>query len=209
MAFNVTRKHGRDLEFEQIDLLTGLLLQDPTNQNQQEDMGGTDIAGGADAINTKSSFGTPFVIETVINAEETGGAATGVLTAAALTAGDYQDVFPTYDSDATARTTGSPFKFKIISAMVVVLDENIKSATDTIQIMHVATDLTTETAITNAMGLNLDDDLIVVPTTYDQDACVIDIGENIRFDVVLENSAATESRNLKVYIFAMRCVADE
>lgn len=204
MAFNVARKHGRDLDVEQIDLLTGLLLQDPVSQEQPEDMGATDPALGADTINVKSSFGIPFVIECVVNAEETGGAATTVLTAA----GD-SDVFPAYDTVATALTTGCPFKMKIIHAHVVVLDESTKDAADTMQIMHVAIDTTTETPITDAMGLNLDDDLLVRPTTLDQDACVIDVGENIRFDVVLGVSGTTDHRAYKVYILAMRCVADE
>ena len=209
MAFNVTRKHGRDLDVEQIDLLTGLMLQDPSSQNQPVAMGATDPAGGADAINTKSSFGTPFIIETLINAEETGGAATDVLTAAALSAGDYEDVFPSYDSTATALTTGCPFKLKILDCWAIALSENTKDAADTLTLQKVDTDKTTQTDITGELVLNIDDNVVVRADELNQDAVVIAVGENIRFDIVLGNSGTTDHRAYKVFILAMRCTPDE
>ena len=205
MAFDFKRKHGRDLEIEQIDLLTGLMLQDPENQAQEQDMGGTDTAGDADFIAVKTSFGIPFMLESTIDTEETGGAATGVLTA--VTAGE-SDVFPVFDSTATALTTGAPFKFKVIECVAIMLDESAGSAADTIQLMKIDTDGTTETAITNAMSLNLADDLLVRPTTYFQDACVIAVGENLRYDVVLANSS-NHATCIKVYVTCMRVIADE
>ncbi len=205
MAFNVTRRHGRDLELEQIDLLTGLFLQDPVNQTQEEDMGGTDTALDADFIAVKTSFGVPFMIECTIDTEETGGAATGVLTA--VTAGE-SDVFPVFSSSATALTTGSPFKFKVIDCVCVLLDESAASAADTIQLMRVDADGTTETAITDAMSLNIADDLLVRPATLNQDSCVIDVTENLRFDVVLANSS-NHATCVKAYVTCMRCTADE
>ena len=203
MAFRLTRVHGRDLEVEQTEIRTGLLLQDPQYQTQAEDMGGEDFAGNVDAVELKRSFGTSFIIELVINAEETGGAASGVLTA--LGAGG-TDAFPVYDAD-NASKTGSPFKFKVIDVVVSTLDETTKAA-DTLQLMHVATDGSTETAITNAMVVNLDDDVIVRPTTLNQDACVIDLTENLRLDLVLANST-THAACFKVYVTCMRCTADE
>lgn len=205
MAFSVTRKHGRDLEIEQLELLTGLMLPDPQFQTQEQDMGGTDTAGDADFIAVKTSFGTPFIIECTIDTEETGGAATGVLTA--VTAGE-SDVFPVYDSTATELTTGCPFKMKVIDCVAVMLDESAGSAADTLQLMNIAADGTTETAITNAMSLNAADDVLVRPTSLFQDACVIDLTENLRFDVVLANSS-NHATCIKVYVFCMRCIADE
>ncbi len=205
MAFAVTRIHGRDLEVEQLDISTGLMLQDPLHMRHEKSMAGVDPAAGADALSLGVSFGTPFVIEVVVNAEETGGAATGVLTA--LVAGG-SDVFPVYDADATALTTGAPFKFKVIDCVTVALDENTKG-TDTLQLMKVDDDGTTETAITDAMSMNINDDINVRPTTMDQDACVIDVTENLRLDVILDNSSSTDHRAWKCYITCMRCVASE
>ncbi len=205
MAFSVTRKHGRDLEIEQIDLLTGLMLQDPQNQIQEQDMGGTDLAANVDGVQLKASFGIPFVIEVVLDGEETGGAATGVLTA--LAAGG-TDVFPVYDSSATALTTGSPFKFKVLDCVVTMLDESAGSVADTLQLMNVAADGATETPITDAMSLNAADDALVRPTSLFQDACVIDVTENLRLDMVLANSA-NHATSVKVIITCMRCIADE
>lgn len=206
MGLTIRHRSGTDQELEMLnEPSTGLLLQDPKGQIQQEDMGGTDTAGDADFIAVKTSFGTPFMIECTIDTEETGGALTGVLTAVA--AGG-SDVFPVYDSTATALSTGSPFKFKVIECVCVMLDESAGSAADTIQLMHIAADGSTETAITNAMSLNLADDLLVRPSTYDQDACVIDVTENLRFDVILANSS-NHATCVKVYVTCMRCIADE
>ena len=205
MSVKVQGLAARAQEMECVDRLTGLILQDPTGQTQQISMGGTDAAGDADYIAVKCSFGTPFIIEATIDTEETGGAATGVLTA--LAAGG-SDVFPVYDSTADALTTGSPFRFKVLDCHVVMLDESAGSAADTIQLMNVAADGTTETAITNAMSLNAADDALVRATTIDQDACVIDLTENLRFDVVLANSA-NHATCVKVVVTCMRCVAAE
>jgi len=205
MGLNVKSRAGRTQEMECLDHLTGLILQDPTGQTQQEDMGGTDLAANVDGVSMKVSFGTPFIIEITLDGEETGGAATGVLTA--LGAGG-TDVFPVYDSTATALTTGSPFKFKVLDCHAVLLDESAASVADTLQLMRVNTDGTTETAITDAMSLNAADDAVVRAATLDQDACVIDVGENLRCDLVLANSA-NHATCVKVYVTAMRCVADE
>lgn len=205
MAFNITRKHGRDLDVEQLDISTGLILQDPTHQNQSEDMAGEDFAGNVDALTIKTSFGIPFIIEVTMNAEETGGAATGVLTA--LLAGG-SDVFPVYDADATALSTGSPFKFKVLDMHVVVLDESAASVADTIQCMKVDDDGTTETAISNALSLNAVDDSLIRATTWDNDAAVIDVTENLRLDLVLANSS-NHATCIKVTMTCMRCTSDE
>ncbi len=206
MGLTIRHRSGTDQELEMLnEPLTGLLMQDPKGQIQQEDMGGTDTAGDADFIAVKTSFGIPFMIECTIDTEETGGASTGDLTA--VTAGE-SDVFPIYSASATALSTGSPFKFKIIECVAIMLDESAGSLTDTIQLMKVDADGTTETAITNAMSLSLADDLLVRPDRYFQDACVIDVTENLRFDVVLQNSS-NHATCVKVYVTCMRCVADE
>lgn len=205
MGFLMTRRHGRDLEVEQIDILTGLMLQDPQYQAQEQDMGGTDLAANVDGVQLKSSFGIPFTIEVVMDGEETGGAATGVLTA--LGAGG-TDIFPVYDSSATALSTGSPFKFKVLDCVAILLDESAGSVADTLQLMNIAADGTTETAMTNAMSLNMADDVLVRPTSLFQDACVVDVTENLRLDMVLANSS-NHATSVKVIITCMRCIADE
>lgn len=204
MSLDVRGLTGRLIELEVETVQTGLLLQDPSGQTQQAAMGATDPAGGVDTINNKSSFGTPFIIETVINAEETGGAATDVLTAA----GD-SDIFPAYDSTATAGTTGCPFKLKILDCWCVALSENTKNAADTITLQRVATDTTTQYDITGELVLNVDDNVVVRADELNQDSVVIDVGENIRFDVVLGNSGTTDHRAYKFFILAMRCTPDE
>ena len=205
MSIAVKSLAGRAQEMECNDHLTGLILQDPTGQTQQQAMGGTDKAGDVDYVAMKTSFGTPFIIEVVIDTEETGGAATGVLTA--LGAGG-TDVFPVYDSTADALTTGAPFQFKVLDCHVVVLDESAGSAADTIQLMHIAADGITETAITDAISLNAADDALVRAATMDQDACVIALTENLRVDVVLANST-NHATCVKVVVTCMRCVASE
>jgi len=207
MGLTIKHRSGTDQELEMLnEPLTGLLLQDPKGQIQQEDMGGTDVAGGADYIAVKSSFGTPFIIECTVDTEENGGAATTVLTA--VSAGG-SDVFPVYDSDATALTTGSPFKFKVLDCLITMLDESAGSVgSDTVQLMKVDDDGTTETAITDAMDLNKADDIVTRPGTLFQDACVIDVTENLRFDVVLASST-THATCFKAVITCMRCIADE
>jgi hypothetical protein len=205
MSLTIRSLTGRQQELECGDHLTGLILQDPSGQTQQQAMAGVDPAAGADALNMKCSFGTPFIIEILINAEETGGAATGVLT---LLAAGGSDVFPVYSSTAAALTTGSPFKFKVIDCFAIALDENTKG-TDTLQLMRVAADGTTELAITSAIDMNLDDDVISRPTTIDQDACVIGVTQNLRADVIIDNSTTTDHRAWKCYVTCMRCVADE
>lgn len=204
MAFAHTRVHGRPLEVEQIEILTGLMLQDPVNQTQEEDMSGTPINAGADGANSQVSFGTPFVIEMQVNAEDLSGAATDVLSA--LT-GSPLDVFPTFDSTATALSTGSPFKFKILDVWVVTLTENVQTATDTILVQRVDADNTTQTDLTNAMDVNVADSVVVRATTLAQDACVIDVTENVRLDIVL--GSASDDRAYKVFLQCMRCTADE
>lgn len=211
MPIKIIHRAGTDQELEMLnEPQTGLLLQDPKGQIQQEDMGATDPAGGVDTINNKSSFGIPFIIETVINAEETGGAATDVLTAA----GD-SDVFPAYDAAGVAAgtvaalATGCPFKLKILDVWAVALTENTKNASDTITVQKVSTNTTTQADITGEMILNVDDNVVVRALELAQDNCVIDVTENIRFDVVLGNSGTTDHRAYKVYILAMRCTPDE
>jgi hypothetical protein len=191
MAFSLNRKHGRDLEIEQIDILTGLMLQDPTNQTQQEDMGGTALAADADAINGKTSFGTPFIIESVINAEETGGATLN---------------YAVFDANC-------PFKFKVLLAWGVVLDETGTMAADTVQLFQGdGADSESFTAITDAISCNVDDDdmfgLVAGTSQYDQDAAVIDENESLRIQLVLANSTNHEI-TIKVFVMGMRCIADE
>jgi hypothetical protein len=206
VGLKITHKTGTDQEIEMLrEPSIGLFLQDPTGQVQQDDMGGTDLAGDADAVQLKASFGTPFIIEVTIDGEETGGAATGVLTA--LEAGG-TDIFPVYDAEATALTTGSPFKFKVLDCHCILLDESAGSAADTLQLMKVDDDGTTETAITDAMSLNEADDALVRAAVLDQDACVIDVTENLRLDLVLANSS-NHATSVKVVVTAMRCIADE
>ncbi len=201
----ITHRHGGDQTLEQLrEPNTGLLLQDPVSQVQQAAMAATVINAGADGANSKSSFGTPFIIETLINAEDLTGATTDQLSA--LT-GAPLDVFPTYDAAVTALTTGAPFKFKILDVWVVTLSENIQTATDTIMVQKLAADGTTQTDITDAMDVNINDLTIVRPATLDQDAVVIDVTENVRFDIVL--GSASDDRAYKVFLLCMRCVADE
>ena len=205
MGLKFVHKAGTDQEIEMLnEPQTRLMLQDPKGQGQQAAMGATDPAAGADAINNKSSFGTPFIIETVINAEETGGAISDVLTAA----GD-SDVFPPYDADVTELTTGCPFKMKILDCWCVALSENNKDAADTITLQKVDTDKTTQTDITGELVLNVNDNVVVRADELNQDAVVIGVGENIRFDVVLGNSGTTDHRAYKFFILAMRCTPDE
>ncbi len=192
MAFNVTRQHGRDLEVEQIDILTGLMLQDPVNQTQQEDMGGTALAANADAINGKTSFGTPFIIETMLNAEETGGATL-----------NYDGIF----------SKNCPYKMKVLMVWGIVLDETGTMSTDTVQLFRGdGAGSEAFTAITDAISCNVNDDdlfgLVAGTSQIDQDACVIDADESLRIQVVLANSSNHEI-TVKVFIMAMRCVADE
>lgn len=203
MGLKITHKSGTDQELEILaEPQTNLLLQDPKGQVQQEDMGATVLNAGADGINNKSSFGIPFIIETLINAEDLTGAATDVLTAA----GD-SDVFPAYDSSATALTTGCPFKLKILDVWVATLSENVQTGSDTILVQKVDADGTTQTDITDNMNVNISDSAVARAGTLDQDACVIDVTENIRFDVVL--GSASDDRAYKVYLLCMRCTPDE
>lgn len=203
MGLKITHRAGTDQELEMLnEPQTGLLLQDPKGQIQQASMGATVINAGADGINNKSSFGIPFIIETLINAEDLTGAASDVLTAA----GD-SDVFPTYDSTATALTTGCPFKLKIMDVWVVTLSENIQTGSDTILVQKVAANGTSQTDITDNMDTNIADSAVVRAGTLDQDACVIDVTENIRFDVVL--GSASDDRAYKVYMLCMRVINDE
>lgn len=209
MGLTIRHRSGTDQELEMLnEPQTGLLLQDPKGQVQQESMGGTDPDAGTDAINNKSSFGTPFIIETVINAEDASGAATDVLTGV----GD-SDVFPAYDAAGIAAgtvavlATGCPFKLKILDVWVVALTENTKNASDTIMVQHVATNTTTQVDITDAMSLDINDHVLVRPASINQDACVIDVTENIRFDIVL--GSTNVHRAYKVYMLCMRCTPDE
>lgn len=185
--------------------LTGLLTQNPESMNQLATRAGVDPAATADALNMGVSFLEPFMIEVLVNAEETGGATTGVLTA--LSAGG-SDVFPVYDSSATALTTGAPFKFQVLDVFALALDENTAGA-DTVQLMKVDDDGSTETAITDAMSMNVADDTLVRMATCDQDACVISVTENLRLDVILDSSGTTDHRAWKVFIWCTRCVASE
>lgn len=189
----ITLKHlaGTDQELEVVSRLDGLILQDPTGQTQQEDMGGTALAADADAINGKTSFGTPFIIETVLNAEETGGATLN---------------YAVFNKDC-------PYKFKILLAWGVVLDETGTMAGDTCQLFRgdgVASEAFT--AITETIDVNVDDDdlfgLVAGTAQYDQDAVVVDENESLRIQLVLANSSNHEI-SLKVYIMAMRCIASE
>ena len=192
MAFNFTRKHGRDLDIEQGDILTGLMLQDPQHQLQQEDMGGTALAADVDAINGKTSFGTPFIIETVLNCEETGGATLN---------------YAVFNKNC-------PFKFKVLLAWGIVLDETgTMNASDTVQLFR-GDGASSEafTAITDAISTNVDDDdlfgLVAGTSQVDQDAAVIDEDESLRIQVVLANSGNHEI-TIKVFVMAMRVIADE
>lgn len=204
MALTESGMTGRDTQ-QTADVQTGLLTQNPESMTQLISREGVDPAAGADALNMGVSFLQPFMIEVLVNAEETGSAATGVLTA--LAAGG-SDVFPVYDSAATALTTGAPFKFQVLDVFALALDENTKG-TDTVQLMHVAADGTTETAITDAMVMNVDDDTLIRMLTCDQDACVISVTENLRVDVILDNSTSTDHRAWKVFIWCSRCLATE
>ena len=207
MGLKETGYAGRNCT-QTTDAQTGLLLQNADSMTQLVTSVGVDPAASANTLNVGVSFYVPFGIEILINAEETGGAATTVLTAAALAAGDYEDVFTTYSSTATALTTGAPFRFRVIDCYAVALDENTADAADTIQLMKVDDDLTTETAITDAMSVNVADDTLVRMTTLDNDANVIDVTENLRVDLVLGNSGTTDHRAYKVYVTCMRCQAD-
>lgn len=204
MGLKESGKTGRDTQ-QTADWQTGLLTQNPESMTQLFSRAGVDPAAGADALNMGVSFLQPFMIEVLVNAEETGGAATGVLTA--LVAGG-SDVFPVYDSEATALTTGAPFKFQVLDVFALALDENTKG-TDTVQLMKVDDDGTTEWAITDAMSMNVDDDTLVRMATCDQDKAVIDVTENLRLDVILDNSTSTDHRAWKVFIWCTRCLASE
>lgn len=191
MGFEFKRKHGRSLEIEQEDILTGLMLQDPTYQTQQEDMGGTDPAAGEDSIDGKTSFGTPFLIETTINAEEASGATLN---------------HAIFDGNA-------PFKFKVCLAWGVILDETGTIAADTLQLFQGdGAESESFTAITDAISINVDDDdlfgLVAGTSQFDQDAAVIDENESLRVQLVLADSTS-HNVSLKLFILAMRCVADE
>ena len=190
MAHEVTRVHGRDLTVEQLDVLTGLLLPDPAHQTQQVDMGGTALAANVDAINGKTSFGTPFIIETMLNAEETGGA---TLTHAV------------FDNNC-------PFKFKILQVWGNVLDETGTMAGDTVQVLRGdGAESEAFTAITETIDCNVDDDdmfgMVAGTAQIDQDACVIDEDESLRIQLVLANSSNHEI-SVKVFMLCMRCVSD-
>lgn len=195
---------GRDTR-QTADVQTGLLTQNPESLTQLISRAGVDPAAGADALSMGVSFLQPFMIDVLVNAEETGAAATGVLTA--LAAGG-SDVFPVYDSTATALTTGAPFKFQVIDVFAMALDETTKG-TDTVQLMNIAADGTTEVAITDAMSMNVDDDTLVRMATIDQDAAVIEVTENLRLDVILDNSTSTDHRAWRVFIWCARCLASE
>ena len=205
MPFSITHRAGSDQVLEQLrEPLTGLMLHDPLGQIQREDMGGTVINAGADGANSQVSFGTPFIIEMQVNAEDLSGAATDVLSALS---GKPLDVFPAFDSTATALTTGSPFKFKMLDVWVVTLSENVQTGSDTILVQRVDSDGTTQTDITDNMDTNIADGAVVRAGTLDQDACVIDIQENIRLDIVL--GSASDDRAYKVFMSCMRCISDE
>ena len=202
MSLSESGTTGRNVT-QTAELQMGLLLQDPESMSQQDDMAATVINAGADGANSKVSFGCPFIIEVLINAEDLTGATTDQLSA--LT-GSPLDVFPVWDSTAAAGTTGCPFKIKILDFHVVTLTENVQTATDTILIQKVDSDLTTQTDISNALDVNVADSILVRATTMDQDACVIDVKENIRFDIVL--GSASDDRAYKAVLTCMRCVAD-
>ena len=192
MGFKLTRVHGRDQEIEQNEILTGLTLADPTYQAQQEDMGGTLLSASVDGSNIKTSFGTPFIIESVINAEEKDNGATENLA-----------VF----------SKNCPFKFKLLLAWGIVLDETGTIATDTVQLFRGdGAGSEAFTAITDAISCNVDDDdlfgLVAGTSKFDQDVAVIDEDESLRIQLVLANSS-NHAITVKVFMLCMRCISDE
>ncbi len=203
MGLSIKHRSGTDQELEMLnEPLTGLCLFDPKGQVQQEDMGGRAIPGSAPQAENKASFGTPFIIEVQINAEDDSGSATDVLSALGGL-----DVFPTYDATATALTTGSPFKFKILDIWAATLNENVQTASDTLRVQKLDADGSTQSDITDAMDMNVADSVVVRTGVLGQDAVVIDVTENIRFDIVL--GSASDDRSYKVFLSCMRCIADE
>lgn len=188
MALNESGLTGRDVR-QTCERQLGLLMQPPESMTQLDDMGGTALAANVDASNIITSFGMPFMIESVINAEETGGATLNNAV---------------FDKNC-------PFKIKVLLAWGVVLDETGTMAADTVQLFQ-GDSSDVFTAITDAISCNVDDDdlfgLVAGTSKFDQDACVIDTGESLRIQLVLANSSNHEI-TVKIYILAMRCTADE
>lgn len=190
MGLNESGLTGRDVR-QTCEFQMGLLLQPPDSMTQLDDMGGTALAANADDSNIITSFGCPFIIESVINAEETGGATLNNAI---------------FNKDC-------PFKFKILLAWGVVLDETGTMAADTVQLFR-GDGASSEafTAITDAISCNVDDDdlfgLVAGTSKFDQDAVVIDANESLRIQLVLANSSNHEI-TVKVYMMCMRVTADE
>lgn len=169
----------------------GLLMQPPDSMTQYDDMGGTALAANADDSNIKTSFGMPFIIESVINAEETGGATLNNAV---------------FDKNC-------PFKIKVLLAWGVILDETGTIGTDTVQLYRGdGAESEAFTAITDAISCNYDDDdlfgLVAGTSQFDQDACVIDEDESLRITLTLQDSSNHEI-TVKVYMLCMRCTSDE
>lgn len=190
MGLNESGLTGRDVR-QTCERQLGLLLQPPESMTQLDDMGGTALAANVDDSNIITSFGVPFMIESVINAEETGGATLNNAV---------------FDKNC-------PFKIKVLLAWGIVLDETGTMGADTVQLFQ-GDGATSEafTAITDAISCNVDDDdlfgLVAGTSQFDQDACVIDANESLRIQLVLAN-AANHEISIKMYMLCMRVTADE
>ncbi len=191
MGIKLVGLPGRDVELEQLGALTGLLLQDPTGQKQEDDMGAAADPGAETAAAVKVSFGTPFMIEAVCHGAETDGQVHNF------------EVF----------SKNSPFKFKVALAWGVLLDETGTVAGDTVTISR-GDGAASEAfvTITDAISCNVNDDdlfgLVAGTSQFNQDNAVIDVDESLRVVLTLADST-DHNTAVKVYMLCYRCIADE
>jgi hypothetical protein len=189
----ITLRHlpGTDQELEVVSRLDALILQDPVGQTQAEDMGAAADPGAELAAAVRLSFGTPFIIEAVCHGAETDGQVHN---------------FAVFNKDA-------PYKFKVLLAWGVVLDETGTVAGDTVTLSRGdGADSESFVTITDAISCNVSDDvlfgLVAGTSQFNQDNAVIDEDESLRVVLTLADSS-NHNTAVKVYMLCMRCIADE
>lgn len=192
MTIKLVGLPGRDVELEQLSILTGLLLQDPKGQKQEDNMGGGTDPGAETAVAVKVSFGTPFIIEAVCHGAETDG----------------------HVHNFAVFSKNSPFKFKVCLAWGIVLDETgTVAAGDTVTLSRGnGADSEAFVTITDAISCNVDDDdlfgLVAGTSQFNQDNAVIDEDESLRVVLTLADNG-DHNTAVKVYMLCMRVIADE
>ena len=192
MAFEESGSVGRDTVFK-TDSVTGLMTQNAISQTQVPSMDGGGDPGAEAAVAVKVSFGLPFLITATCHGAETDG----------------------QTHNFALLNKNSPFKFRVVDAKVIILDESSGTLTgDTISLFQGdGASGESFTRITGAMtpGSSTDDDvfsLMADDNTFDQDAAVIDVDESLRVEMVLADSS-NHNLAVKIDVWCVRVQANE